>query len=196
MIGSQQISGNINIGTNSSRTGTITLGANSCPISVGGVMTCTQGLTLSAGKYITTTAGSGTPSTNQIGALITGVSINNGTTMTSGSFYSVFGPITLPAGSSWIITAGCQITSAGSVSLLTGGFSTVNRTTGSSSATAYLQDATVSISNPTGSQQILMNYVYQTTSGATVYFNLTSTNSGAPTIASTSYGFIRAIKIA
>jgi hypothetical protein len=118
--------------------------------------------------------------------------------MTTGFFYSVCGPITLPAGGTWIIKAGVQLTGAGNVSELKAGFSLINRTTGSNSATAYIAtDATYLINNPTGQVQILHTYIYQTTTASRdVYYNLTSTNSAAPTINSSTYGFMRAVKIA
>jgi len=111
-------SGNVNIGNGVGATGTVFIGSSTSPTTVGGTLTSTgqitasNGLTLGAGKYITTNVGASGAGLEQIGEIITGSSVVNNPTVTSGRTTSV-SSVVLTAGT-WIVTASRQIDSTGS----------------------------------------------------------------------------------
>jgi hypothetical protein len=191
--GARVTSGNggaINIGNNASNIAPINIGGTSSTTYVGGPLTTTglitanSGLTIGGANGITLTSSSYTPTSGQLGYVITGAVISGFTAATSGNTTSV-SSISLPSGT-WMVQAGRQFVSQ---SLTTGAWfglgQTLKNNTAFASGDVEFGVTTPSLINGVGTYINLTGIVVLTAS-TTIYLNYNVTYTGTqPTVGGT-----------
>jgi len=206
-IGNEQSNAFLYLGAGGgTRTGTVILGRDGCPITVNGAPTFSatatatfnNGLSLASGKYITTTAGVGTnPTALQIGRLETGTALNAGGVLTSSNWITVGSGMSLGSGM-WIIIGYVQLSgldTATRVALALGPTLKSNTAVNTGAfdygiSTAFVIQGSAQYVNISGFYQNL------TASAVNIYMNLRLHYTGTqPTIGGSDFQY-RAVKIA
>ena len=159
---------------------------------MGGVLNAQQGLTLSAGKFITTGGGGGTPSATQIGGVVAGTITGTGATV-SNTNWQTTGSVSVPPGV-WILQGTSGFTSAETASRVLIGFGPTQKTNSGTDAGASdyglgcLIPTTNSV-NPVYAQ-LTAYYRNTTASAVTAYMNINIRYTGTqPVISSTNWQF-------
>jgi hypothetical protein len=211
-IGNEQSNAFLYLGAGGgTRTGTVILGRDGCPLTVNGAPTFSatatatfnNGLTLGANKFITTTT-TGTnssPTANQIGYILPTASNTFNTTVPTSATNatSIVRGVSLTSGV-WIIIAGFQLGALGNTTQVEWGITTLLLTNAPVS-TSFTTSAITYQTKSTGIQnaqqfETIGFYQNATASAVPIYVNLALTYTTAPTIATSTYGYMRAIKIA